>query len=468
MRIRIRPKEIRIPEDDPFKNDLLKRRESAEILTPLIDGIDGPCAMAIDAAWGAGKTTFVKMWSRYLRNKGFPVVEFNAWETDHAGDPFVAIVAELTEGLRSFKDESVAEKRRDMVEAAKKVALRAVPGAVRILTAGVLDVQPLIEKQVGNLLASYAEDGVKKYVEAQESINGFKNRLQAMATSLSLSKGHPLIVMVDELDRCRPSYAVELIEVAKHLFAADHTVFVLAVNRYQLIHSIKALYGNDFDSTGYLRRFFDFDYQLPSPDRRAFVETILDSVEIEGDVRSLLLVLWSLSSFSLRQIAQSIHRIGLISVSWKHGYRSTLLTGVALFLRTVDPILYDQFTDGRVSSEDLVDKVFERSGISRAQRESKSNRHQCSRLEAVIAVAEKEIAGETTVSSADSIDSSLMERHRNLSTGVESNNEIQTVAPHYSIRVIGQFDHLVRDLDSFSDFGFVDCVRRIELMVSDR
>ena len=433
-----------------------------------MDKIDGPCVIAVDAAWGAGKTTFVKMWSQHLRNKGFPVVEFNAWETDHAGDPFVAIVAELTEGLRLFEDESVAEKTRDMVEAAKKVALRAVPAAIRILTAGVLDVQPLIEKEVGKLLASYAENRVKKYSEAQESINGFKNKLQAMATLLFRSKSHPLVVMVDELDRCRPSYAVELIEVAKHLFAADHTVFVLAVNRDQLSHSIKALYGIDFDSTGYLRRFFDFDYRLPSPDRQAFVETILDSVEIRGDVRSLLLVLWSLASFSLRQIAQSILRIGLISVSWKLGYRSTLLTAAALFLRTADPSLYDEFVDGRISAEDLVDKVFERTGISRAQRESRSSRHQCSRLEAIIAVAEKEIGGETTVSYADSIDSSLIDRHRNLSTEVESNNEIRDVAPHYSRRVIQQFNHFVKDLDSFSDFGFVDCVRRIELMVHDR
>ena len=468
MRIRVRPKEIRIPEGDPFKNDLLKRSEPAEILTPLIDRIDGPCVMAIDGAWGTGKTTFVKMWSQYLRNKGFPVVEFNAWETDHAGDPFVAIVAELTEGLRMFEDDSVAEKRRDMVEAAKSVALRAVPAAIRILTAGVLDVQPLIEKEVGTILASYAEDRVKKYSEDQESINGFKNKLQAMATLLFCSKSHPLVVMVDELDRCRPSYAVELIEVAKHLFAADHTVFVLAVNRDQLTQSIKALYGNDFDSTGYLRRFVDFDYQLPSPDRSDFIETILDSVEIQGDVRSLMQVLWSHASFSLRQIAQSIHRIGLISVSWKFGYRSTLLTAVALFIRTVDPSLYDQFTDGRISAEDLIDSVFERTGISKVQRESNSSRHQCSRLEAIVAVAEKEIAGETKVDYSDSINSALIERHRGMSTEVESNNEIRKVAPHYSRRVISQFDHLVRDLGSFSDFGFVDCVRRIELMVRDR
>ena len=142
MGIRVRPEEIEIPPDDPFRNDLLNRREPAEILTQLVDGIDGPCVLAVDAAWGAGKTTFLKMWAQHLRNERFPVVEFNAWETDHAGDPFVAIVTELTEGLRGFEDESLDAKIRITAEAA-------IPGVIRLFTAGVLDVEPLLEKEAG-------------------------------------------------------------------------------------------------------------------------------------------------------------------------------------------------------------------------------------------------------------------------------------------------------------------------------
>ena len=173
MGIRIRPQEIDIPSDDPFRNDLLNRKEPAEILTQLIDGIEGPCVLAVDAAWGAGKTTFLKMWARHLRNEQFPVVEFNAWETDHAGDPFVAIVTELTEGLREFKDESLTEKIGATKEAAKKVAIRAILGVIRVATSGILDVQPLIENQVGSVLASYAEDRLKKYSKAKDSIEEF-------------------------------------------------------------------------------------------------------------------------------------------------------------------------------------------------------------------------------------------------------------------------------------------------------
>ena len=321
----------------------MNRKEPAEILTQLIDGIDGPCVLAVDAAWGAGKTTFLKMWAQHLRNERFPVVEFNAWETDHAGDPFVAIVTELTEGLREFKGESLTEKIDAAKEAAKQVALRAIPGLIRAATAGVLDLQPLMEKEFGRLLASYAEDRLKQYTEAKASIAEFRTKLQEMAESLACSERHPLIVMIDELDRCRPSYAVELIEVAKHLFSVDRTVFVLAVNRDQMAHSIRSMYGNDFDANGYLRRFVDIDFQLSNSERGPYIDALLNAVNVHGDVRSLLLSFFSSSDASLRQIAQCLHRLGLVAVSLNRRRYSALLTGVALIIRTVDVALYAQF-----------------------------------------------------------------------------------------------------------------------------
>ena len=104
MGIRIQPQQFQVLDDDPFANDTLGRRQPAEVLTHLIGSLDGPCVLAVDAVWGAGKTTFLRMWAGHLRKLGFPVVEFNAWETDFTDDPFLALSEELTEGLRSRKD----------------------------------------------------------------------------------------------------------------------------------------------------------------------------------------------------------------------------------------------------------------------------------------------------------------------------------------------------------------------------
>ena len=276
MRFRIQPKELEIPENDPFENDRLGRKEPAEILTRILESIEGPCVLAVDAPWGAGKTTFLKMLGHHLRQHGFPIVEFNAWETDFAGDPFLALSEELTAGLREYAS-GAGDGGIDRVQlyklrkATTEVFRRAVPGAIRLATAGLLDVSPMVEKEVGQALASYAQKQLSEYLDTRTSLQAFRTSLEELARELAETyHGLPLTIVIDELDRCRPSYAVELLETAKHFFSVDHVVFVLAVNRSELVHSVCAIYGSDFDASGYLRRFFDVDFRLPDADRQRF------------------------------------------------------------------------------------------------------------------------------------------------------------------------------------------------------
>lgn len=108
MKIRIRPIEVEIPSEpsELFQNDLLDRKEPIEVLTAAISSIEGPCVVAVDAEWGAGKTTFLRLWAQYLRNKRYPVVEYNAWETDFASHPFAALfdamIGDLTDSREQF------------------------------------------------------------------------------------------------------------------------------------------------------------------------------------------------------------------------------------------------------------------------------------------------------------------------------------------------------------------------------
>ena len=74
LKMRIQPRDIEVPQDHPFENDLLGRKKSIEVLTNIVRSIDGPCTLAVDAPWGAGKTTFIRIWAQVLRNQDFPVV----------------------------------------------------------------------------------------------------------------------------------------------------------------------------------------------------------------------------------------------------------------------------------------------------------------------------------------------------------------------------------------------------------
>ena len=231
----------------------------------------------MDAAWGAGKTTFLRMWSQHLRDEGFPVVQFNAWETDFTGEPFVALSSEITDGLKDWQGDNVNSRVEKTKEAAKSIARWVVPGAVRLAASMI----PIAGSEVSQVAGAFAERLFEEYPDAQQSVRGFRTDIQSMADALWESSDlKPLVVFIDELDRCRPSYAVELLETCKHIFSVDHAVFVLAVNQGELAHSVRVLYGAKFGAEDYLRRFFDLEFILPSPDRQKFIEDMLGSLGI--------------------------------------------------------------------------------------------------------------------------------------------------------------------------------------------
>lgn len=486
MGIRIQPKEIEVPEDNPFTHDLLGREKPVEILTHLIGSVEGPCVLAIDAAWGTGKTTFIKMWSQYLRNENFPVIEFNAWENDFAGDPFVALSAELTDGFREYVDESLAEKMQNV---ASEVLQWIVPGAIRVITAST----PL--GGLGESFASYTEERLSKYQKTKDSVKAFKKSLKEIACELMKPRdgqpGRPLVVIIDELDRCRPSYAVELLEVAKHLFAVDNIIFVLAVNRSQLAHSIRALYGSAFDAEGYLRRFFDLDFQLPDPDRKAFINALLDATQIKQylstrdmteSAHKLLAVFFDVPSLSLRRVAQAIHRLSLVFASVPSDQQSdfALMAVVALIMRTFDFDQYHKFVSGELSDEEMVNIVFNWPGAEtlrqesqgeRMSREEREHRHLRGRLEATIIAAYAELKNIYNIDKMAN-SSNLLKQHWDL---VYTNNPnwdlVYSKNPNSSYDLKLEYaEFVIEDVRILTDnrkIGFKQTHQRLELLSSD-
>ena len=87
-----------------------------------------------------------------------------------------------------------------------------------------------------------------------------------------------MIFFIDELDRCRPNFAIELLEVIKHLFYIDNFIFIISIDKDQLSYSIANIYGHNMDTEGYLRRFFDLDYTLPRISSKEYIDLISDDI----------------------------------------------------------------------------------------------------------------------------------------------------------------------------------------------
>lgn len=186
------------------------------------------------------------------------------------------------------------------------------------------------------------------------------NNLKNVLTNLGGSSP-PVVVCVDELDRCRPNYAIEFLEIAKHIFDVDGVAFVLTVNMTELANSVKVMYGSKFDGSTYLRRFVDHVIYLPNPDRTSFVDHLLNSVGLPHirDTSRFARIFFNefvleASHISLRDIEQAIYHLSIAlkatePLEHERGVPIESLVSALMIVRIVSPQVYSRFIGGKAS-----------------------------------------------------------------------------------------------------------------------
>ncbi len=358
--INAKNKEFEITDkENPFKDDKLGRQQYAEVLSDVVEAYKGGAVIALNGAWGTGKTTFLKMWKQHLTNNEFPVVYYNAWEDDICEEPLLSMLREL-KGLN--KEDGLD----DVFKTGAKVVTGALAGAFTA-AAGVL----------GEIAKGAVEGGMKQLEDSvYESLKEENDRTKLMQDfkgsltdymSVVCDNGKPLVYMVDELDRCNPTFAVKVLERIKHLFDVPNVVFVLSIDKRQLACSVKGFYGsNEIDADEYLRRFIDYDYYLPEPKADRFCDYLFDyydfnsflnntfrlgddffgnnSNKAKADKSDLLIMAKTLVDYkhlSLRQIERvfATARIGLCSMPIK----SEILPELFFFLSYLKVCEIDMF-----------------------------------------------------------------------------------------------------------------------------
>lgn len=100
--MQFKSKEIEIPDNNPFENDRLESKNHVENLSHLLENIDSPIVVSINAPWGQGKTTFLKMLNKKLQQKKYKTVFFSAWETDFTKEPLLTFLGEINKQIDSF------------------------------------------------------------------------------------------------------------------------------------------------------------------------------------------------------------------------------------------------------------------------------------------------------------------------------------------------------------------------------
>jgi predicted KAP-like P-loop ATPase len=131
------------------------------------------------------------------------------------------------------------------------LVIRGLPALIKIATAGVIDADEIVEDELSKVMETLTGDALENYLKQKNTILAFHDALTNLINLTTLGK--PIVIFVDELDRCRPPYAISLLERIKHLFDIEGLVFVLSLDKEQLGHSIGAVYGDRIDSASYLK-----------------------------------------------------------------------------------------------------------------------------------------------------------------------------------------------------------------------
>ena len=253
--------EIEIDYNEPFKGDRLSRAQYAVTLANIVNAYsETGCVLSVNGEWGTGKTTFIKMWQAYLMQHKYRTIYFNAWETDYIEDPLISMLGEIKNIIGDD------EKFKKVSSSIGRI----------LLSIG----KSFIKNKAGVDIDDITED-VKKQIEAysqqKTTLNEFKKALVEYVAYVDEDEQLPMIFIIDELDRCNPTFAVKVLERIKHLFDIPNIIFVLPISKKQFECSIQGYYGSDkIDAKNYLRRFIDLEFELPEPDYESFYQLLYE------------------------------------------------------------------------------------------------------------------------------------------------------------------------------------------------
>jgi hypothetical protein len=276
-----RVREIDIDHDAPWDNDDLQRKSQGKALKSFIVSLTGAYTIALKSPWGSGKSTFLRRLDADLELHQTPVVLLDAWANDYVEDPLLAFVSALQSRLeKSPRNAKLEKKILALGIATTKLVVPTLLAVAKGIVPGLddaLDAAKEVTKTANALLEEH-----KKH---KESVQEFRSRLEDARDYLSEVKGRTgetkLVFLIDELDRCRPDFAVRVLERIKHFFDVPGITFVIATDESNLPAAIARIFGASDHSERYLRKFIDFEFRLAPIKPQLFVDYLCKENEVE-------------------------------------------------------------------------------------------------------------------------------------------------------------------------------------------
>lgn len=360
--------------------DIFKRQAFGQQISNLILNTEENMVMALDSNWGQGKSTFIRMWKKHNEALENPLttVYFDAFENDYQQDAFLALASEVYDALHIEDESSKSEFKERVANVAKAFGRSAFRIGARAITAGLVDDTALesAEEEIASAITGNVETYISEKLENNASdrlaLHEFRSFLAD--TVKNNTPNHKLVFIIDELDRCRPDFALEIIEKIKHLFSVEGLTFLLVMNRNQLEESVKCKYGAGIEAQMYLQKFINIWLHLPEikkteygySDKVKFLNYAIDKMNCELLVqneitRKVLSELIEANNTSFREIERIMTQLAILDNVQQRTIRYNYVYQLALaglcFIKVNEPKLYLDFINKNISSDIVLKRL---------------------------------------------------------------------------------------------------------------
>jgi hypothetical protein len=375
------------------RDEFLREQVADKVIKLLCSDID-VSPMVVDGNWGTGKTEFChKLINKFKdEHEDYRILYIDAFRADHADDALMTILAEVLTLIPIDKKENFLKKAVPVIRFGIKTLLKS--GVSHVLRENADDIADELEDHIQDT-ANAAIDAtvramLKEHDRAEQSLEALQNTLRDIA------KSNPIVIFIDELDRCRPNYAVQVLEVMKHTFDVEGVSFVLVTNTSQLRAAVNHQYGAVVDAQRYLDKFLKFRFQLPDFVKQSeyskwyvsdrYFDSLVNESEILkicklGDNSNGVLNVFckeviNRNELSLREINTFVKYLEIYSVlkdnykyDWHYSYEA--VTVISIFIYCFRPGIQSRINSGIYSGKDICSVFGFKSAIRVGERPTK-------------------------------------------------------------------------------------------------
>ena len=253
--------------------DLLNRQEFVQQIISVAETLSEnkrSACYAINGEWGVGKTFVLKEFEKQISEFGqgestlnkYLVFHYNCWEYDYYEEPLIALVAVILEQIDT-QVKLISDDKREKIKAVLKIVGHCICKKAKET---VEDKTGIPAEKIAKLVSDMNIDA-KAQIEASHQFDvyfEFKKTLKELSKVIAeLAKEQTVLLVVDELDRCLPEYAIKVLERLHHVFEdVPNVQVILAVDKQQLENTVKQIYGDETSVEAYLEKFINFELRL--------------------------------------------------------------------------------------------------------------------------------------------------------------------------------------------------------------